>query len=97
MGLLEAGEDGRTDTGLEEEDHHEGEGVGGESVVAGVVDITEAGPLLDSHHQGPHSPVQLGVAVEEVSVPHTKQLLSTTFLKHFPLSHLLMLLTLRST
>ena len=70
---LQAGQDGRTDAGLEEEDNHEGEGVGGEGVVAGVVDLAVPGPLLHPHHQGPHSPVQLGVAVEEVSVPHTEQ------------------------
>ena len=72
MGLLEAGQDGGTDTGLEEEDHHEGEGVGGESVVAGIVDLTVLGPLLHREHQWPHAAVQLGVTVEEVGVPHTK-------------------------
>ena len=72
MGLLQAREDGGTHTGLEVEHDHQGEGVGGESVVAGVVDLAVPGPLLDGQHQRSDSPVQLGVAVEEVGVPHTK-------------------------
>ena len=40
VGLLEAGEDGGAHAGLEEEDQHQGEGVGGESIVAGIIDFT---------------------------------------------------------
>ena len=72
MGLLQTGEHWGTHTGLEVENGHQGEGVGGESVVAGVVDLAVPGPLLDGQHQRSDSPVQLGVAVEEVGVPHTK-------------------------
>ena len=72
VGLLQTEEDGGTHTGLEVEHGHQGEGVGGESVVARVVDLAVPGPLLDSQHQWSDSAVQLGVAVEEVGVPHTK-------------------------
>ena len=96
VGLLQTGKDGGTQPALEEEDGHEGEGVGGERVVAGLVDLTVPGPLLDGQHQGPHSAVQLGVAVEEVGVPHTEQ--GQVSRRIFSLkSDLLMLLTLRST
>ena len=73
VGLLEAGEDRGADPSLEEEDHHQGQRVGAESVVAGVIDLAVPGPLLDSQHQGPHSPLQLGVAEQQVGVPHTEQ------------------------
>ena len=72
MGLLQAGEDWGAHTGLEVEHDHQDEGVGGESVVARVVDLAVPGPLLDGQHQRSDSPVQLGVAIEKVGVPHTK-------------------------
>ena len=62
----------RTDSGLEEVDDHEGECVGGEGLEPRLVDLVLLGPELDRQHQGADPGVQLGVAVEEVGVPHTK-------------------------
>ena len=72
MRLLQTGQDGGTDSTLEVVDHHQAQRVGGQGLQTRLVDVVVLGPLLEAEHQGSHSVVQLGVAVEEVGVPGTE-------------------------
>ena len=73
LGLLKAREDGRGEAGLEIVDHHQGEAVGGEGLQPGLVDLVVLGPPLDAEDERSDPVVQLGVAVEQVSVPGTRE------------------------
>ena len=67
---MQAGNDWGTDSTLQEVEHHQGEGVGGESLEACLIDFVVLGPHLHCQDQGPHPVVYLRVAVQEVGVPN---------------------------